>query len=218
VTVDVAHTRSRAYGALALAFHGAPATDTVARAAAVVAEARVRGDCATGEALESLAGPLAPESDELVRQDFHDLFLVPTSRYVRPYESVHADAALAAGDRAPLPANFGPSTAAIRHFYERVGLMVAPAYNELPDFVGLELACMEFLCDRECAHHRAGDGECARHARSAQAELLEAHVLRWVPSLADSVRERAGTGFHARLADATARLLAADRTRICGGR
>ena len=215
MTEHVADLRSRAYGALALAYHGAPATETVTRAAALVAEARARGDHATGDAMASLAERVPSEADEAVRQDFHDLFLVPTPRYVRPYESVHADAPLAAGDRAPIPANFGPSTVAISRFYERVGLKVAPDYNELPDFVGLELACMEFLCDREGVHHRTGDREGVRHARSAQAEFLNAHMLRWIPRLAASVRGHAATRFHIRLADATARLLASDEKRIC---
>jgi TorA maturation chaperone TorD len=205
---------SRAWGALSLAFHGAPAHETVDRIAGLARDARAQGELAIGSVLRAWPTDGPDESDEEVRRDFHALFLVPARTYVTPYESVFVDPPV---DSAPSTSNFGPSTVAVQHFYRRVGLVVSPEYTELPDYIGLEFACMEYLCAEEAGYLRASDTRMAGVARAAQAEFIETHLARWAPALCDRIRERAATRFHRSLAEATVGLLrAGGRERVPG--
>lgn len=197
------------YGCLALAYNALPDKELVARLATCEGKAR---DLGAGDIADLLSGALRDyhEGDrEAICQDFQDLFMVPGSRYVTPYESVYADSPMEEGGGGRV---WGPRTAAVRGFYDRVGLAVAPDYPDLPDYVGLELACMEYLCLRE-AH-------CLEEGRTAEADRVGAlrqgfareHLRAWIPALAERVVQRAGSGYHGALARAAARLV----ERSCG--
>lgn len=204
-----AEFRSRAWGMLALAFHGAPLADVLAAVDPLAQLAHEAGAPAFALALESWRAEATDESADAVRQDFHDLFTVPAGKYVAAYESVYVDPPLEAGGRAK-PTNFGASTRAIQGFYRRIGLALAPSYTELPDFVGLELACMEFLCAEEARHDRSGDLARAERVCEQQREFLGQHVARWIPALCARIRDNASTRFHLGLANATEALLEAE--------
>ena len=135
-------------------------------------------------------------------QDYQDLFVVPLDRYVTPYEAVYRDERVFDGQvvRGLL---MGPSTLAIRALYREAGVEVAPDVLELPDHVGLELACMAVLCEAEAQADQADDREAIARAQRLQQRLLDDHLLRWVPSLCTRVRASARSPFYRGLASLT---------------
>lgn len=186
--------RAEVYGLLSLLFHSPPANEHVERMAA----------CADRVTAFSELARLAREtSADSLRQDFDDLFMVPLGAYVAPYESVYRDAPIDANGRAA-PRTFGPSTQAVLAFYERVGLRVARSYGELPDHIGLELACMEYLCVREAEYLEKGQVPAAQKARALACVFLREHLALWTGPLADRIREKARTEYFRTLAAATA--------------
>lgn len=208
MTTDAgAALRSAAWGTLALAFHGAAPLDLRERAARVAQRARELGESARARAFESWLAGSAGENADCVRQDFHDLFTVPSHKYLSPYESVYVDPPTAVAGGRPKASCFGPSTVAVQRFYRRVGLTVARGYSELPDFAGLEMACMEFLCCEEAARLGRGDEPGAAQTRAWQRQFLQRHALRWLPALCARIQRQAATRFYVELARATADVL-----------
>lgn len=191
--------RAEVYGLLARYCHEPPAAGAAERLGACAETATASGRKESGKALEALACCAREEAAAAVKQDFNDLFMVPGPKYLAPYESVYADPPIEA-DGKLAPRTFGKSTFAVRDFYGRVGLAVSRAYTELPDFVGLEFACLEFLCAQEDAYARAGNNLAVRNARKMQGRFLSDHASRWIPALARRAQERAATGFYRALA------------------
>lgn len=201
-----AGARAKAWGALAVGFHGGGAADVAPRARAAAEALRDAGSAAADAFLRwAESGGL--DDEPRVRQDFHDLFLVPSPKYVRPYESVWADDPVAVGDRPARAQHFGPSTRQVRSFYAAVGLDVDPAYTELPDYVGLELACMEYLAAREEEPLQGAAPPSGVDPAERRRHFVQHHLGRWLPRLCDEVRRRAGTRWHATMADAAVALL-----------
>lgn len=191
--------RADVYGLLALGYHQAPGTAYIARLASCADFAGELDRPEIADALSALVRHSAESSPEVLCQDFNDLFMVPGKKYVAPYESVYRDARILANGKAKAR-TYGPSTQAVMAFYRRVGLRIASHYMELPDYVGLELACMEYLCSREADCVAARDASWQK-VRALEAEFLKDHLLQWLPGLADRVHEKAETAYHKAKAD-----------------
>ncbi len=203
---DRAELRAATYGALALAFHGAEPRELLQRAGDLGRRARDLGEASLADALERWPAVAQEEAAESVIQDFHDLFLVPSGKYVTPHESAYLDRRSDPGGGTPRAVN-GVVATEVRRFYRRVGLAISPDYNELPDFAGLEMACMEYLCAREAGHRRVGDHAKADADRAAQTNFLRGHLARWIPTLCRQISAKAATRFHVGLAKATAAIV-----------
>ncbi len=139
---------------------------------------------------------------ESLDQEFQDLFTVPLGRYVTPYEAVYLDERVV-GDQVIRGLLMGPSTLAVRQLYREAGVEAVEDLGELPDHVGLELACMESLCEAEASAWRREDPEAARRARGLEHRLLEEHLLQWVPALCARVRDNARGPFYRGIAALT---------------
>jgi TorA maturation chaperone TorD len=135
-----------------------------------------------------------------LRQEFMDLFAVPTGRYVSPFEDVYGGGS-AAGElqRGPL---LGARAIAVRRFYRQAGAEVDRACKELPTHVGVELAFMRFLCEREAAalSQEAAAAEPGREGkaprdsvryRELQRRFLREHLNEWFPRLSRSIMKQA---------------------------
>jgi putative dimethyl sulfoxide reductase chaperone len=135
-------------------------------------------------------------------QEYQQLFMVPLGRYVTPYEAVYRDERVVGGEvvRGLL---MGPSTLAVTQLYREAGLEIAEDFLELPDHVGLELACMASLCGDEARARERGDDDGVARARELEERLLGAHLLGWVPSLCARVRENAAGPFYRGIAALT---------------
>ena len=153
------------------------------------------------EALENIFGPAAVndlrmfvsqfQGDyESSDQEFQDLFMVPLGRYVTPYEAVYRDER-EVGDERVRGLLAGPSTLAVKQLYREAGMAVSEDFKELPDHVGLELACMKFLCEAEARAWVQEDLDSVRRMRDFQKRLLHEHLLLWVPELCRRIRKNA---------------------------
>lgn len=151
------------------------------------------------------------ENPQNIRQDFNDLFMVPASHYVTPYESVYADTSRDAKGR-PIHLTFGPSTRKVQEFYKKIGLQISSDYTELPDYIGLELACMEYLCSRE-AELDSGSKD-THNVRCYQKQFLTEHLICWVPQLCQRIKNKAQTRFYRDLAEATDEFVMHDEHRF----
>jgi TorA maturation chaperone TorD len=135
-------------------------------------------------------------------QEYQDLFVVPLGRYVTPYEAVYRDERMLEGERVR-GLLMGPSTLAVKALYRNAGVEVAADVLELPDHVGLELGCMQSLCEAEARAWEGADAEGAERAGELQRRLLEEHLLQWVPALCARVRENAPGPFYRGIAALT---------------
>jgi putative dimethyl sulfoxide reductase chaperone len=170
--------RAQSYRLLASAFLEPPTPERIAQL--------------RGSALTSQVGGVAAQLDELgqVRQEFMDLFKVPTDRYVPPFEAVHRDSRLIEG----VPTRgllMGPSTVDVRRLYRNAGAELRIA--ELPDHIGVELAFLAFLCHEEQAARAAGNQAACDNYRQYQRGFLADHVLQWVPDYCQVVHQRSAT-------------------------
>jgi len=135
---------------------------------------------------------------EALRLEFDALFRVPGPAYATPYESVYCDGA--GQSKGPV---WGPSTGAVKRFYEQMGAGLAQDYPELPDYIGAELDFMRFLCTQEGAAWAEGDAESAARYLDAQNQFLREHLGRWVEPLTEVIKANAQTGFYRGLAEMT---------------
>lgn len=146
---------------------------------------------------------------QVLDQQYQDLFAVPLGRYVTPYEAVYRDERVV-GDELVRGLLMGPSTLAVKAFYQEAGLEIPADLLELPDHVGLELGCMQALCDAEARAWQKGDAEAAACARGLQRRLLEEHLLRWVPALCARIRDSAPGPFYQGIAALTEAVIVQD--------
>ncbi len=125
------------------------------------------------------------------REDYENLFLIPASRYVHPYESVY------------LEKNgllWGETTMQVKNLYDRVGFLHEE--YEVPDHIGVELLFMSALCDEEDKVSET-DPVGARKAHGLQLEFVEQHLSRWVDKLADNITKKSATPLYRGLAEMT---------------
>lgn len=170
----------------------------------------------SGEFLKEIAGTFGPAADadlclfarqfqgdyERLDQDFQSLFMVPLGRYVTPYEAVYRDER-EVGDTRIRGLLMGPSTLAVKQLYREAGMTISEDYQDLPDHVGLELACMEFLCQAERQAWEREDPTEVRRVRHLEGRLLHDHLLQWVPALCQRIRENASGPFYRGIAGLT---------------
>lgn len=149
-------------------------------------------------------------------QEFMDLFAVPTGRYVTPFEDVYrgrtADGARVWG---PL---LGERAIDVIRTYREAGAQLDHNIKELPTHVGVELAFMSFLCEREAAVIDATEGtrpDCdgstdAVRFRDLQRKFLQRHLNSWFPQLSSEIQAKAVSSFYRGLALTTEKFLSRD--------
>jgi TorA maturation chaperone TorD len=159
----------------------------------------------------------------LVKQDYMDLFAVPTGRYVIPFEDVYLGrTSEGKQERGPL---MGHRAIAVRKMYRRAGAEMDQTCKELPSHVGVELSFMSFLCEREAA--KLGGEESAVISEPEkikatgpagycefQIRFLQEHLNAWFPQLNQSIQANAKTQFYRGLASITATFLVRDTTNL----
>ncbi len=135
-------------------------------------------------------------------QEFQDLFMVPLGRYVTPYEAVYRDERQVGNTRVQ-GLLMGSSTLSVNQLYRAAGATISEDFKDLPDHVGLELACMEFLCKAEAQAWDREDLAGVHRVQGFQKRLLQDHLLQWVPALCARIRERASGPFYRGIAHVT---------------
>lgn len=135
-------------------------------------------------------------------QEYQSLFTVPLGRYVTPYEAVYRDERVVDGEVVG-GLLMGPSTLAVKAIYRDAGVEVADDVRELPDHIGLELGCMQVLCDAEARAREEGDGSAVERAQALQRRLLREHIQQWTPRLCGRIRANAPGPFYRGIAALT---------------
>lgn len=133
------------------------------------------------------------ESEAEIKADYISLFIAPGDRYVPPYESVYVDKDPLA-DRGLV---MGPSTFKVKEFYAKAGLAPSKDFGELPDHIGLELAFMAFLCEKEAG---AEDKDKAGEYLKLEKAFLEQHLIKWMEEYFALLCQKAGTRFYRAIA------------------
>ncbi len=207
---DLARARAGMYRFFSAAFLETPSkafVATLSRSDFINELEEVFGDAAVEDLRRFVAG--FQGDYESLDQEFQDLFMVPLGRYVTPYEAVYRDERTV-GDTVIEGLLMGPSTLAISQLYREAGAAISEDFKDLPDHVGLELACMKFLCEQEArAWEGQGAGD-ARRMRDLQKRLLHEHLLQWVPALCRRIRENAPGPFYRGIAGLTLAYLRQD--------
>jgi TorA maturation chaperone TorD len=154
-----------------------------------------------------------------LKQEYMDLFAVPTRRYVTPFEDVYLGRI--PGGKQPLGPLMGQQAIAVRKMYRRAGTQMDRACKELPTHIGVELSFMNFLCEREAAAIRAKEKNGLQHQdqtkiadsaayRELQIKFLQKHLNAWFPRLSQMIQANAETQFYRSLALITEAFLAMD--------
>jgi TorA maturation chaperone TorD len=159
----------------------------------------------------------------LLKQEYMDLFAVPTGRYVIPFEDVYLGRTPEGKqERGPL---MGQRAIAVRKMYRQAGAQMDQACKELPTHIGVELSFMSFLCEMEAAKlgdekgaalpdqekRETADSTCYREL---QIRFLRKHLNAWFPQLNQSIQANAKTQFYRGLASITAAFLVRDMANL----
>lgn len=166
--------------------------------------------------LEEFANSASIDADlPSLRQEYLDLFAVPTGRYVTPFEDVYQGEGIeGTSERGPL---LGERTIAVRRLYRQASAEISGDCKELPTHIGVELSFMGFLCEREReAISRDGAESCAAgaggepSARELQLRFLQKHLNVWFPQLRRAIQAKAKSRLYPGLALITEEFLARD--------
>jgi TorA maturation chaperone TorD len=155
--------------------------------------------------------------EEELRQEFMDLFAVPAGRYVTPFEDVYRGAS---ADRKLGPL-LGEHAVAVSRLYRVAGADLDARCEELPTHVGVELAFMSFLCEREAeavlgrgieapSKGEESDPAPSAYYRALQHRFLHEHLNAWFSQLSGAIRERATSGLYRGIAALTHAVLRQD--------
>lgn len=154
-----------------------------------------------------------------LRQDYMDLFAVPTSRYVTPFEDVYRE--ISTGGEIQKGPLIGPQTISVRKIYRLAGAEMSQTCKELPTHIGVELAFMSFLCEREAEaiYNKEGewlwdqgkmeDMDPIRY-RGFQIRFLQDHLNEWFPQLSQLIQANANSHFYRGIALLTEAFLSWD--------
>ena len=181
------------------------------------------GEQAVAE-LKGFASHASVDEDlQHLKQEYMDLFAVPTGRYVTPFEDVYRGG-MADDEKGKGPL-LGERAIAVTRAYRSAGAAMDRACKELPTHVGVELSFMSFLCEREavatCSEGSAAatireekkPTESARY-RELQSRFLQEHLNQWFPRLSARIQARAGKPFYRGLAVVTEEFLSRDASSL----
>lgn len=130
--------------------------------------------------------------DELV-VEYNSLFEIPTSRYIKPYESVYLDSREINGsDYGGLV--MGPSTIQVKDIYLSAGMVLSGSFKDLPDHLAVELEFMAYLADKES---KLSDSAAkADEFLVLQYQFLKNHLSQWVDMVCEAILDNTENPFY----------------------
>lgn len=142
-----------------------------------------------------------PKEDSIsLRQEFMDLFKVPTGRYVAPYESVYRSSGKECAKRVS-GMLMSEITVDVQRWYRLAAAEIASDAGELPDHIGMEFGFMAYLCEKEKSFAHNRDTQRATRAREMQKDFLATHILTWITMLRDKIREHSILSYYPAIAE-----------------
>lgn len=200
IDVETANNLANIYGFLATIFDTRPDSELVRRLKALGMSSFVGSDATydvTEEIIEGLSQMSvffkdtsnSPE-EEVVQQlaiDWTRLFrgLSPDYGPPPPYEAVYIDDGRTHTE----------IMEALNHFYHDCGSIVEEDYTNRIDYLGLELAFLAFLSEREALHLQAGDIDQSNYYRDKARDFIDQHIGLWAEKFFASAVEYAKTDF-----------------------
>jgi len=127
--------------------------------------------------------------EQQAHQEFMNLFKVPGSQYLTPYESVYRDSREVAGENVK-GLLMGSSAVEVQQWYKLAALDISEEYKDLPDHIGLELNFLAYLCMKEQEFARAGVQSKLTRTWEMQRDFLTAHIVRWIGDLRTRLYEK----------------------------
>jgi TorA maturation chaperone TorD len=97
----------------------------------------------------------------------------------------------------------GEAAMQVKEMYSDSGYNTKLKGNEPPDYVGIELDFLRFLCDKEAEAWQADDQSKASDYRKKEYEFLRNHVVEWVPRFCKEVLTHARENFYQGIARLT---------------
>lgn len=181
------------------------------------------GEKAVAELKDFASRASVDEDLQPLKQEYMDLFAVPTGRYVTPFEDVYRDGLPEnQGGKGPL---LGDRAIAVTRAYRSAGAAMDCALKELPTHIGVELSFMSFLCEREAAAIDREGSDAAPYGgekeptaptryRELQLRFLREHLNQWFPRLSARIQACAGKPFYRGLAVVTEEFLSRDASSL----
>ena len=117
------------------------------------------------------------------------LFVLPSG--VLPHEAAYLDKEKRLGGRV---------TISVSQFYEKAGADIHENCIEMPDYLGMELEFMGFLCKIEKESWESTELTSLQKCIELQKMFLEEHLLKWVYQCCEKVMEKATYGFYKAIA------------------
>jgi TorA maturation chaperone TorD len=142
-------------------------------------------DSPTAELLEDLAC------------EYTRLFYGP-GKHISPYESVHHST----GENSNTLL-WGDSSVEIEKLVTSLGLTYRPSYTGLPDHISVQLELMQHMVQWEQESREGDDAVAASHYLQHQKDLLEQHLVCWIPKFCDQVIHQAKFPFYLEIARLT---------------
>ncbi|OIP62409.1 MAG: hypothetical protein CO150_10075 [Nitrospirae bacterium CG_4_9_14_3_um_filter_53_35] len=131
---------------------------------------------------------------DALKQEYTHLFIVPSGRYLTPYENVYRGRSIEGGQEV-LGLLQGPYTISVKDEYHKAGAEMDKDYKDLPDFIGLEFSFMHFLCERETKAWKANNTDNAMELLCLEKAFIRNHMIRWIPELCAMARSRTKNDF-----------------------
>lgn len=165
-----------------------------------------------------------PDKDfSSIKQEYMDLFAVPTGRYVTPFEDVYRGKTT--DDKQEKGPLLGERAIVVRRMYRQAGADMHQSCKELPTHIGVELSFMHFLCKREAEAIRDEEKNTwlekekrktvnSNRYRELQMTFLQEHLNTWFPQLSQSIRAKAKSCFYRGLALLTEEFLSRDTANL----
>ncbi len=97
----------------------------------------------------------------------------------------------------------GEAAMQVKEMYSDSGYKPKLNGNEPPDYVGIELDFLRFLCDKEAEAWQADDRSKATDYRKKEYEFLRNHVVEWVPRFCKEALTHARESFYQGIARLT---------------
>jgi anaerobic sulfite reductase subunit A len=92
-----------------------------------------------------------------------------------------------------------------------MGIQVPEEWHQPPDYIGVELDFMRFLCEEESRRRDDGEQNALREAVEAEKSFLENHIALWVPIFCERMLEEAREEYYLGIAYLTLGLVGFDR-------
>ncbi len=199
---ELASDRSNFYFFLSSVFLKPPTTDII-KILTELTNSPESSNLVSKQTTDSLSRMGIINNEELKNlvQEYHDLFKVPLSKYVAPYESVYRDGRL-----------HGQSALKVKDIYNRLGFRIPHEYYELPDHIGIELAFMATLCKEEHKAWKERNAKLVRSLREIEERFLKEHIACWLPKLCNAICEKTKDNFYICMAEITLDFVQSDIT------